>query len=151
MLKEEKYIEVSEREPRLNNYYEKLENGFYKVSVKDYEKDVLKNIFRKLGFTALNFTDSRRKYQLYYLGNLWNDINKALNAEVRMWHPATEPVSAGELYKYLTGEEFVNELAGIPADYDYRTIHDGLFGGDNGYIIGKQEVLRQIESFIRDY
>ena len=65
-----------------------------------------------------------------------------------MWHPATEPVSAEELYKYLTGEEFVNELDGIPADYDYRTIHDAAFGGSSGYISDKAKVLKDIKRFV---
>ena len=50
-----------------------------------------------------------------------------------MWHPATEPVSAAEVYEYLTDKKFVNELGGTPADYDYRTIHAEAFGGKNGY------------------
>ena len=149
MLKEDKFVELSGKKPELKNYYVKQDNGFYKVAVKDEERDMLKNLFRELGFSALNFTDSRSRYQFYNLRNLWADINTALSSDVKLWHPATEPVSAGELYKYLTGEEFVNELGGTPADYDYRTIHDGLFGGDNGYIIDKQEILNQIESFIR--
>ena len=56
-------------------------------------------------------------------------------------------VSAAEIYEYLTGAEFVNELPGRPAFYDYRTIHDRVFGGHDGYIMGKREVLRRIHDF----
>ena len=104
--------------------------------------------FRALGFSALNFTDSRSIYQFYNLGRLWADIQTALDKGIKLWHPATEPVSAGEVYKYLTGNEFVNELGGILADYDYRTIHDDKFGGNNGYICGKEQVLREIKEFV---
>lgn len=148
MLKENKYAELSEKRPELKNYYVKQDNGFYKVAVKDEERDVLKNMFRELGFSALSFTDSRSRYQFYNLGNLWADINTALSADVKLWHPATEPVSAGELYKYLTGDEFVNELDGTPPDYDYRTIHDGLFGGSYGYISDKAHVMEDIRRFV---
>ena len=65
-----------------------------------------------------------------------------------MWHPATEPISAGEVYEYLTGEQFVNELNGIPANYDYKTIHDTLYGGHNGYICDKKTVLADIKQFV---
>lgn len=148
MLKEDKYLELSQKNPEIMNYYVKQDNGFYKVSVKDEEREGLKNMFKESGFSALNFTDSRSRYQFYYLRNLWADINTALKAGIKLWHPATEPVSAEELYKYLTGEEFVNELDGIPADYDYRTIHAAAFGGSSGYISDKAKVLKDIKRFV---
>ena len=148
MLKEDKYLELSQKNPEIMNYYVKQDNGFYKVSVQDEEREGLKNMFKESGFSALNFTDSRSRYQFYYLRNLWADINTALKAGIKLWHPATEPVSAEELYKYLTGEEFVNELDGIPADYDYRTIHDAAFGGSSGYISDKAKVLKDIKRFV---
>lgn len=151
MLKEEKFRELSEREPRLTDYYEKQDNGFYKVTVNEEQKDVLKDMFRKLGFSALNFTDGRSKYQFYNLKNLWNDIKTAMEADVKLWHPATEPVSVGELYKYLTGENFVNELSGTPAYYDYRTIYDELFGGKNGYISDKNCIMYDIKKFTEEH
>ncbi len=148
MLKEDKFAELSERKPELKNYYIKQDNGFYKVSVKNEERENLKDMFIGLGFSALNFTDSRSRYQFYNLGNLWADIKIALEADVKLWHPATEPVSAGELYKYLTGKDFVNELEGMPADYDYRTIYDVTFGGKDGYIADKFQVMEDIRRFV---
>ena len=82
---------------------------------------------------------------------MWDDIETALAADLKLWHPATEPVSAGELYHYLTGEEFVNELPGVPADYDYRTAYCGLFGGDGGYIATAEEVKSSIKDFVGLY
>lgn len=148
MLKSEKLEELSERDPEIRNYYELQENGFYKVHVKDEDRDMLKEKFRCLGFSALNFTDSRSKYQFYNLERLWSDIQIALNAGITMWHPATEPVSAGEVYEYLTGKVFANEFGGMPADYDYKTTHDTLFNGNYGYIANKYDVLSEIKEFI---
>ena len=148
MLKEEKYLELVNIENELEKYYHKQDNGFYKVDVKEDEKEYLKNIFRRIGFSALNFTDSRSRFQLYNLSRLWNDINTALDNNLTMWHPATEPVTAAEIYKYLTGEEFVNELNGVPANYDYKTAHANVFGGTNGYICDKETVLEEIKEFV---
>ncbi|WP_027203387.1 sugar nucleotide-binding protein [Butyrivibrio fibrisolvens] len=148
MLKADKFDELVSRDPDLNKYYSLQDNGFYKVNVSDDEKNLLKDKFRALGFSALNFTDSRSRYQFYNLGRLWSDIQTALNNDIRLWHPATESVSAAEVYKYLTGEEFVNELSGKPAEYDYKTIHDSLFGGNSGYICTKDEVLQDIKNFV---
>ena len=148
MLKEEKYLELVNKENELEKYYHKQDNGFYRVDVKEDDKEYLKNIFRKVGFSALNFTDSRSRFQLYNLSRLWNDINKALENNLTTWHPATEPVTAGEIYKYLTGEEFVNELNGVPANYDYKTAYADVFGGIDGYICDKETVLKEIKEFV---
>lgn len=148
MLKEEKFHELSEKDPELNKYYHLQDNGFYKVHVSEDDREVLKYKFKILGFSALNFTDSRSKYQFYNLSGLWDDIQFALDNGITLWHPATEPVSAGELYKYLTGEEFVNELEGTPADYNYKTIYANMFGGDFGYILPKNDVLKMIGEFV---
>ena len=149
MLKEDKLLELAEQAPGIKQYYRPTDDGFYQViPVEGVEKEKLKSMFTELGFSALNFTDSRSKYQFYDLGRLWDDISTALSNDIKLWHPATEPVSAGELYHHLTGKEFVNELSGKPADYDYRTIHGELFGGMNGYIHSKNEVMRQIKDFV---
>ena len=148
MLKENKFEELAGKEPELRNVYTRQDNGFYRLQVSEEEKENLKGIFRRLGFTALHFTDSRSSYQFYDLSRLWSDIQNALDLDLRLWHPATEPVTAGEVYRYLTGQEFCNELGGTPAVYDYRTVFDHEFGGRNGYIMQKSEVLEAIRNFI---
>ena len=150
MLKAEKFYELAEKDPDLENYYCLQDNGFFKVNVSNADREMLKDKFRMLGFSALNFTDSRSIYQFYNLERLWNDIQLVLSNGIKLWHPATEPVSAGELYEYLTGKEFNNELGGIPANYDYRTIHDDLFGGKNGYICSKELVMEDIRRFVEE-
>ena len=148
MLKAEKFAELCQKDESLKDFYALQDNGFYKVQAAEDDREELKQKFKKLGFSALNFTDSRSVFQFYNLARLWEDINKAMDAGITLWHPATEPVSASELYKYLTGEDFVNELGGKPADYDYKTIHAGVFGGENGYICNKAQVLEEIKEFV---
>lgn len=148
MLKEGKFEELVAKDPELKKYYQIQDNGFYKVNVSEVEKEELKKRFRTLGFSALNFTDSRSIYQFYNLARLWDDIQTALKAGITLWHPATEPVSAGEVYEYLTGEKFENELEGVPADYDYKTLYAGEFNGENNYIENKVEILEEIKRFV---
>lgn len=148
MLKTEKFEELSEKDPELRKYYVLQNNGFYKVQVDEADRELLKEKFRKLGFSALNFTDSRSKYQFYNLERLWDDIQIALNGGITMWHPATEPVSAEEVYEYLTGNKFTNKLGGTPAVYDYKTVYDALFNGRDGYICDKKSILEEIKEFV---
>jgi len=143
--------ELQQKDNDLQNYYRLQSNGFYKVKeLDDYERTILKEKFRKLGFSALNFTDSRSKYQFYPLDRLWDDIQIALENDIRVWHPATEPVSAEEVYRFLSGKTFDNKLNGCPADYDYKTIFDMEYKGESGYIMNKGEVLAKIEEFVRN-
>lgn len=152
MLTESKMEELSGADNSLKAYYTHLENRFYKLKeITGRDREDLKRKFKQLGFSALSFTDSRSRYQFYNLGRLWNDIRTALEEGILLWHPATEPISAGELYFFLTGETFVNELRGAPADYDYRTIHADVFGGENGYICDKNVVLKEIKEFVNGY
>lgn len=151
MLNKKKMEELSDKDAELIGYYTLQDNGFYKVNdVSEDDKAILRNKFKKLGFTALSFTDSRSRYQFYNLGRLWNDIQIAIKHGIRIWHPASEPISAGELYEYLARESFVNILDSIPADYDYKTVYDSVFGGAGGYIIDKSEILSQIKLFVEE-
>ena len=148
MLKEEKFNELLTIDSELNNYYLLQDNGFYKVNVLEEDKEKLKEKFKSLGFSALNFTDSRSKYQFYNLQRLWADIQTALEAGIKLWHPATEPISARELYEFLTGDRFVNELSGVPADYNYKTIYGEIFGGNDCYIDTAENVKDEIREFV---
>ena len=148
MLKKEKFDELVQKDSSLEKYYVLQDNGFYKVNCPEEDRELLKSKFNALQFSALNFTDSRSVYQFYNLGRLWSDIEIALENNLHMWHPATEPVSAGEVYEYLTGKQFINELNGTPANYDYKTIYDTLYGGSNGYICDKETVLADIKQFV---
>lgn len=151
MLKPDKYEELMKKNSILEQYYNRLDNGYYQCkSLSENEVSILRDVFKDIGFTALNFTDSRSVFQFYSLSRLWEDIQVALANDLHLWHPATEPVSAAEIYHYVAEKEFVNELGGVPAYYDYRTKYAELFGGSNGYICNKQEILKQIARFINE-
>jgi hypothetical protein len=150
MLTESKFDELVRKDASLKDYYDRQDNGFYKVNVSENEKELLKDKFRELGFSALNFTDSRSRYQFYNLSHLWNDIKTALDANIKLLHLATEPVSAGEVYEYLTGKRFVNELEGLPTNYDFRTVYNKNYNGKAGYISDSYSVLLQIKQYIGD-
>lgn len=149
MLKAEKYLELSEKAPELEQCYALQPNGFYRCEqITSEQEKVLKNTFQRLGFTALNFTDSRNVYQFYPLSRLRQDIDTCLENHLTLWHPATEPVSAAEVYRYLTGKAFLNEITSTPVYYDYRTCYEKYFGGQNGYLMNKADVLSAIKAFV---
>lgn len=152
MLNEAKYKELSEKESLIEKYYVLQDNGFYKCMLALEEKDVrnqLKEAFKRVGFSALNFTDSRGVFQYYNLSNLWKDIELALEEEICKLNLAVEPVTIAELYKELTGEEFENELPKTVPYFNYKTKHAKLWNGADGYIRTKSEVLEDVKNFIK--
>lgn len=152
MLKETKFAELAAKDPQLWNYYELQRNGFYKcMAFSEEEKRTVREKFRKVGFTAIQFTDSRNVYQFYPLSRLWSDIRIALKSKLTLWHPATEPVSASEVYRFLTGRDFVNNLSGQPVYYDYRTKYADLFEGNGDYLMSKEAVLEDIRQFVGSF
>ncbi len=96
--------------------------------------------------------DSKSKYQFYPLARIWEDIQTALAENLTLVNLASEPVTAGELYHYLTGKELSQETdkdTGKKAveTYDVMTIHAKLFGGSGHYICQKSEIMESMKQF----
>ena len=150
LLTKDKFVELIENDSFIKDYYTLQDNGFYKCKeLNNDEKVILKNYFKKNIFSALNFTDSRSIYQFYDLSHLWEHIEIALKNNIKKLNLATEPIQVSELYTALSGKTFINELDKQPFEYNYKTIHANLFGGKNGYIYTKNNVLTQIKEFIK--
>lgn len=151
-LTEAKFTELAEKERQLAEYYTPQGNGFYRCrELSRAEKFKLKGIFDALNFSALNFTDSRSVYQFYNLSFLWDHIQKALQHSIKILNIATEPVSAAEIYRFLTGEIFNNHLETEPPYYNFKTIYAPLYGERDGYLMDKGTVLQQIKAFTSSY
>ena len=150
MLSEEKFDEITKKDDFIKKYYEKQENGFYKyiANVSQEEKNKLKEYFLKIGFSALNFTDSRASYQFYNLAYLWEHINKALQNNIKILNLAVEPITIKELYKYITGKDFDNKILEEVPEYNFKTKYAELFNGKNGYIFDKKFILQDIKEFV---
>ena len=149
MLNEAKYQELASHNWIVENYILQ-DNGFYKLnSISDSERKVLKQQFLDLGFSALNFTDSRGSFQFYNLKNLWNDIQIAQQNNVKKLNLATEPIVVNEIYKAVYGKDFVNELNNPVPNYDFYTIHGQMFNHSGNYITNKDEMLQDIVHFIK--
>lgn len=145
MLNEAKYNDLSGKSELIKDKYHLADNGFYVV---EGESEELKDEFRRVGFSALNFTDSRGVFQYYHLANLWDDIVKARENGVELLNLAVEPVTISEVYEYLEGEKFINEVAANPPYFDFKTTHSNLWGREDGYIKSKEQVLAEIKKFV---
>ena len=149
MLNEAKFNELYTKDNSIAYYYIKQDNGFYKCKpVNDTEKILLKEYFNKIGFSALNFTDSRGGFQFYNLNYLWKHINIAMQNKIKKLNLATEPVTISELYQHIKGCNFINEVTDIVPKYDIQTKFASVFDGFDGYILNKAFVLDDIQKFV---
>lgn len=151
MLTEKKINELSQVFPDIYQYYNKLDNGFWKCRIlTDTEGETLKAFFKQYGFTALNFTDSRSVYQFYSLKRLWTDILTARNNNITKLNLVPPPISVADVYYALCQKTFHNELAKQPFNYNLFTKHAPCFSTDPHYIMSKEQALKDISDFIRE-
>ncbi len=150
LLTEAKYKELASSSSLIKDNYQMQENGFAKcIAIEKDLRKQLKTEFLKLGFTALMFTDSRGIFQYFHLSQLWSLIEKAIAANIRLLNVAVEPVTIGEIYRYINnGKEFMNYLSKPIPHYDFKTIHSDIIGGKDGYILDKAQCLQHIKEFV---
>lgn len=150
MLKRDKYLELSEQSTLIKAAYIEQDSGYFTCMVNDkISRDLLKIEFRELGFSALNFTDSRSIYQFYNLEHIWQHITSCLENGIQKLNLATEPIQISELYRNLTGEDFENRISAHPYCYDMRTVYAEQLGGKGHYLYNKSFVMDEIKEFIR--
>jgi len=90
--------------------------------------------------------DSRIQY--YDLSALWADIDRAMEAGIDRVHLFPEGVKTAEIIqRFFPGTE-VGSDAGPAVDYAYRSKHAALFGGRDGYIWSRQQVLERMGAFV---
>jgi len=153
MLKKDKFKELHAKTPLLNDFYKEDENGFFRLitSISDNDRAMLKASFEKTGFSALNFTDSRSKFSFYNLKYLWDHIKILLDNEIKLAHMATEPVSAGEIYRAVYGKDFVNETMSQPFNYTFfKTKYNVFLAEEDGYVFKKNTIISEITEFVNE-
>ena len=150
MLKPEKYQELKEKSNTVRDSYILKDNGFYCLA-QDIDKQGLKQFFLGNDFNAVNFTDSRSKYQFYSLSRLWKDVSICLSEKLTLVNLCTPPVSANKVYRVVTGKEWSNELQKEPFDYDLKSVYADLLGGSDGYLCNRDEELRDIKQFMDNW
>ena len=148
MLNAQKYAELCGRSELVKKGYTLADNGFYKLNeFAAQNRAALREFFLENDWNALYFTDSRSSYQFYPLSRLWSDIQTALAADLRLLNITSAPLTAAEIHEACFGRPFVNELPAGPVAYDIKSIHAPLFGGEMGYCIGRDAVLRELKAF----
>lgn len=90
-------------------------------------------------------------FQFYNLEHLWQDIQIALERNLKLVNFATEPTSVKEVAAEAFGFEFTNQSQQNPARYDMRSLYFQLFDGCKpGYLYDKNRVLLELKEFVSE-
>lgn len=143
LLTRDKFVELVPGNPEIADLYEVRDEKFYR-QVPGVDQRLAKEVFEGLDFNALSFTDSRSRFQFYGLDCLWSDVEAAVANGWETLNISPEPLSAQEVYSFVKGGEWSNELGYEPFDYDMRSIHF-----DGGYLCSKEQVLSSLDEFVR--
>ncbi len=96
---------------------------------------------------ALQNIDARGRFQFYPMVNLWNDLTVAREAGLDLVHFVAEPLTVAEAARQGFGRAFDNRLDRPPADYDLRSRHAALFGGQGDFLYSARESLLAISAY----
>ncbi len=95
----------------------------------------------------LHAIDSRGMFQFYPMVNLWYDIQKALQADLRLVHLTAAPISIADVSQLGFGRPFGQILDSQPAQYDMQTQHSAVFGSTNRYQYSMHDTVQAIRAY----
>jgi len=104
-------------------------------------------VYDLLNDNNLSAIESRGVFQFYPMVCLWQDIQTALEAGLRLLHLTAAPISVADVASFGFGRRFNQTLAGNPAAYDMRTRHADVFGAQGPYQYSVREELLAIRAY----
>lgn len=154
MVVKEKYLSIlnklenKEKDIFINSYDRNIDNNYVYNNKNRIE---LISILEKIGFTSINFTDSRSFFQFYNLNKLSKDIKVALEKKIKKLNISSEPISAKVIAKEVFGYEMKNIIKEkLPLNYNFKSKYFELFDGKNGYLYSKEEIIEDIKNFVKE-
>lgn len=87
--------------------------------------------------------------QIYNSSNLKEHIDVALQNNLKYLNLAVEPIPITEVASKIFNIDISKNISNGDFKYNMKTLHDYLFGSNNGYIQSKEEILNEISSFIK--
>lgn len=108
-------------------------------------------IFDLLNTNKSEFTHLDSVFQMYYLANLWKDINIAIKHNIKLLNIATEPISTKEIAQKCFNLDFNNKTNNPPANYNIHSKYGKIFGKNNDFLYTKNEVIQDLKEFITLY
>lgn len=108
-------------------------------------------IFDLLNDNCLEMINPESSFQYYYLRNLSEDIERAESAGLSLINLFTEPLKTQMIADRFFPGKVIGQQASPKASYDMHTKYAGLRNLHGNYLYTADEVLAQMEQFIKAY
>lgn len=113
------------------------------------KKNVIYDLLNRMYIESIH---PENTYQPYDLQNLWEDICRTLEHDLKVLNLATEPMTAVEISQICSGPDIqANTDAPGPFRYEMHTKHARLWGETGPYLYRKPAVLEALASFANDH
>ncbi len=106
-------------------------------------------IFDLLNDNCLDAIDPASIFQFYNVERTWEDAQIAKRYGIELVNVATEPVSVDELARHCFDRALPATGQPPRARYDMHSKHGRSWGHDGRYLYGKEQVLREMRSFVQ--
>lgn len=117
-----------------------------------FGKNIKKNvIFDLLNDNGLEFINTDCSFQYYWLVDLWMDIERMIENNLSLVNFATEPIKTSEILNAFFPDKKVGDKKGLAVKYNMLTKHADAFGGGDGYMYDKRNIMSKLEKFVKSY
>lgn len=87
-------------------------------------------------------------FQYYDLRRLADDIDRAWEHGLNLLNLSTSPLGTGEIRDRFFPDKQLGAIGPAPASYDMRSKHASIWGGANGYLYSKEQVMRDLGGWL---
>jgi hypothetical protein len=107
-------------------------------------------IYDLLHDNCLDAMHPHGSFQYYDVRRLWRDLEVVMRNNLSVSNFATRPIETWEIVqRYFPGKQIGSQNA-RPSAYDMRTQFAEYFGGSDGYIYSREQVLADLGDWIRE-
>ncbi len=87
-------------------------------------------------------------FQYYDLRRLAGDIDKAWKLGIELLNVSSEPLGTGEIRDRFFPNNKLGATGPAPTGYDMRSTHTNAWGGMDGYLYSKEEVIADLGNWL---
>jgi nucleoside-diphosphate-sugar epimerase len=109
------------------------------------KKNVVYDMLNRRRFEAIS---PGARYQFYSLHRLWADLQQMRRLDLDLVNFATPPISVAEIATEVFGIDPADLGADFQASYDMRTRYGPVFGGVDGYVQSRSDMMADLGDFV---
>jgi nucleoside-diphosphate-sugar epimerase len=111
------------------------------------KKNVIFDLIQNNNISQIN---PKSSFQYYDLRNIWSDIQVAIDHNIQLLNIACEPIQTSDIADAFFPGTSLTVPSGNGASYDMKSIHARHWGKPGRYQYTREEVMRQLGSFVRE-